>query len=140
MMRINPRNDRDTYSLLRGSKKVSQRVQKRPKGHQNDPKGWPKRCQETSKIVKEPLRAPKASKEPPKGTKGVQRASKGSQMEPKKEPKRDPKRVPKGGPGEDPEKGDLISSISMPVSNGMLTFGTCLSMGTGSAFSSQQNS
>ena len=54
-------------------------------------------------------------------------------MEPKKEPKRDPKRVPKGGPGEDPEKGDLISSISMPVSNGMLTFGTCLSMGTGSA-------
>ena len=48
-------------------------------------------------------------------------------MEPKKEPKRDPKRVPKGGPGEDPEKGDLISSISMPVSNGMLTFGTCLS-------------
>ena len=48
-------------------------------------------------------------------------------MEPKKEPKRDPKRVPKGGPGEDPKKGDLISSISMPVSNGMLTFGTCLS-------------
>ena len=48
-------------------------------------------------------------------------------MEPKKEPKRDPKRVPKGGPGEDPEKEDLISSISMPVSNGMLTFGTCLS-------------
>ena len=48
-------------------------------------------------------------------------------MEPKKEPKRDPKTVPKGGPGEDTEKGDLISSISMPVSNGMLTFGTCLS-------------
>ena len=102
MMRINPRNDRDTYSLLRGSKEVSQRVQKRPKGHQNDPKGWPKRCQETSKMAKESPRGPKGFKSTPKGyqrcPKSPQGLPNGVQKGAKKGPQKGAKRGSRRGP------------------------------------------
>ena len=102
MMRINPRNARDTCNLPRGSKTVPQRVQKRPKGHQNDPKGWPKRCQETSKIVKEPPRGPKGLKSTPKGyqrcPKRTQRLPNGAQKGAKKGPQKGAKRGSRRGP------------------------------------------
>ena len=81
------------------------------------------------------MRAPndpqEAQKVPKWSPRGSQRVPKVAQKGPKRDPKGYPKEVQKGGP----ILGALYFWILMPVSHEITVFRTCLSMGTGSAFS-----